>query len=249
MATCSPGHEACSIDRGKDHFDRLVVRLQVGSKPPFVADGGVVAPLGEHVPQRVKRLGPHPERLPKRGGADRDDHELLEVNVVVGMPAAVDDVHHRHRERHGGHAPEVLVQWQLRRSSRGFRHGYRDAEDGVRAEFFFERRTVLLDHQVVDVALVAGLLAAQQRGQHMLDVSHCVQHPLAAVAFLVAVSQLARFAGPSRGTRGDRRSPGATVLQQHLDFNGRVAPRVEDLLRENIGDLAHRNFILSNRVL
>src|SRR3954469_21639646 len=46
-------------------------------------------------------------RTPRRGGAGAggeggraggDDHELLEVDRVVGVRAAVDDVHHRHRQ-------------------------------------------------------------------------------------------------------------------------------------------------------
>jgi hypothetical protein len=35
----------------------------------------------------------------KRRRADRHDHEFLDVDRIVGMGAAVDDVHHRHRQR------------------------------------------------------------------------------------------------------------------------------------------------------
>ena len=34
----------------------------------------------------------------KRRRADRHDHEFLEVDRIVGMHAAIDDVHHRHRQ-------------------------------------------------------------------------------------------------------------------------------------------------------
>jgi hypothetical protein len=36
------------------------------------------------------------KRLAKTGRPDRQDHELLDVEVVVGVRAPVDDVHHRH---------------------------------------------------------------------------------------------------------------------------------------------------------
>ena len=41
----------------------------------------------------------------KRGGADRHDHEFLEVDRIVGMGAAVEDVHHRHRQQSRAETP------------------------------------------------------------------------------------------------------------------------------------------------
>ena len=51
----------------------------------------------------------------KPGG---DDHELLDVEVVVGVRAAVDDVHQRHRQRDRADAAEVAVQRQVVRRAR-----------------------------------------------------------------------------------------------------------------------------------
>ncbi len=44
---------------------------------------------------------PTRRRLGKRRSAGRDDHELLEVDRVVGVRAAVQDVHHRHGQNGG----------------------------------------------------------------------------------------------------------------------------------------------------
>ena len=41
-----------------------------------------------------------------------NDHEFLDVQVVVGVRAAVDDVHHRHRHLHRARAAEVTVERQ-----------------------------------------------------------------------------------------------------------------------------------------
>jgi hypothetical protein len=41
--------------------------------------------------------------------ADRHDHEFLNVDRVVGMFAAVDDVHHRHRQDAGRGAADIAV--------------------------------------------------------------------------------------------------------------------------------------------
>jgi hypothetical protein len=48
--------------------------------------------------QRVEHLGAHAHGLGDARRADRYDHELLEVDVVVGVHPAIDDVHHRHRQ-------------------------------------------------------------------------------------------------------------------------------------------------------
>jgi hypothetical protein len=46
----------------------------------------------------VEDLGAHAQRLAKRARADRHHHELLQVDGVVGVRAAVEDVEHRHRQ-------------------------------------------------------------------------------------------------------------------------------------------------------
>jgi hypothetical protein len=57
----------------------------------------------------MKHLGAAAQRVAKVLRADRDDHELLQIQAVVGVRAAVDDVHHRHRHLHRSGAAEVTV--------------------------------------------------------------------------------------------------------------------------------------------
>ncbi len=81
--------------------------------------------------QRVEDLGSHAQAVPERARADRDDHELLEVDLVVGVRAAVEHVHHRHRQHVGRLAAEVAPQrqtaprrrppWRRRARCRGWR--------------------------------------------------------------------------------------------------------------------------------
>ena len=54
--------------------------------------------------------GRHPNRFPEALGAHRHNHELLEVDGVVRVFAAVDDVHHGNRQASGVDPPEVSVQ-------------------------------------------------------------------------------------------------------------------------------------------
>jgi len=50
----------------------------------------------------VEHLYAAAQRFTERSWAHRLDHELLDVDVVVRMRTAVDDVHHRHRKAHVG---------------------------------------------------------------------------------------------------------------------------------------------------
>ena len=61
----------------------------------------------------------------------RHDHEFLDVDRVIGMLAAVDDVHHRSRQQTGADAAQVAVQRLLGVMRGRFGHGHRDAQDGV----------------------------------------------------------------------------------------------------------------------
>jgi hypothetical protein len=49
----------------------------------------------------VEDLGTHPQALAEALGTHRHDHEFLDVHVVWGVRAAIQDVHHGNREKTG----------------------------------------------------------------------------------------------------------------------------------------------------
>ena len=100
--------------------------------------------------QMVEHLGAHPQRLGEGARADGHDHELLEVDAVVGVGAAVEHVHHRHGQHVRGLAAEVAPQRQPLLGGRGVRRGERHGEDRVGAEPRLVRRPVELDQQPVE---------------------------------------------------------------------------------------------------
>ena len=106
----------------------------------------------------------------KRVGADRDDHELLEVDRVVGVRAAVEDVHHRHRQDPRRLAAEVAPQRLVLLGRGRARGGERDAEDRVRAEAALVRRAVELDQRAVEARLVEHVAARDRLGDLAVDV-------------------------------------------------------------------------------
>ena len=100
-----------SLLNGLDNqFNGLDVRFERGSESAFVADRGVVSPFLEHVFQRMKCFRAPAQRLAEAGGADRHDHEFLEIYVVIGMGAAIENVHHGNRQKAGAGAPQIAIE-------------------------------------------------------------------------------------------------------------------------------------------
>ena len=92
------------------------------------------------------------------------------------MRAAVEDVHHRHRQQVGVGTADVAVERQPRRLGRGLGDGQRGAEDRVGAEVGLVGRAVELVHDLVDLALVVGTHALDRRAD-LLD--HARRRPSA----------------------------------------------------------------------
>ena len=91
----------------EDRLDRRLGRSEVRREAAFVADPGLEAAIVEHPFERVVDLGAHAQRLGEARGPRWNDHELLQVDRVVRMNAAVDHVQHRHRQGRGIVATEV----------------------------------------------------------------------------------------------------------------------------------------------
>ena len=190
----SPGLKpACSIGL-QDHVEGGLVRRQVGREAAFVADQRSTVPCScSSALQRWKTSTPQRTASEKRRRAHRHDHELLHVDVVVGMRAAVDDVHHRHRQRAGAVAAQVAGRAAARPTRPPPWPGQRDGQDGVGPQPRLVRRAVQLDHQPVDGRLV-GRRSARRSASGDLAVD--VRHGLAA-----RPCRRSARASPSRSSR------------------------------------------------
>ena len=80
-------------EQGKDVFRAG----DVGGEAALVAEAGGVALVVQELLQRGVGLRPGADGLGDGWGAERGDHELLEVQAVRGVHAAVDDVEVRGR--------------------------------------------------------------------------------------------------------------------------------------------------------
>jgi hypothetical protein len=233
------GDVAGLLDGLQDHLDRRFVVLDVGREAAFVADGDAHALVVQDLLERVEHLGAVAHRFAEARRADRDDHQLLQVEVVVGVGAAVDDVHHRHRQHAAVHAAEVAVQRQARFFGRGAGHGHRHGQHRVGAQAALVVGAVQVDQRLVEEVLLGGVEAQHRLGDLGVDVLDGLEHALAEVARLVAVAQLDGFARAGGRARGHGRAAHGARLQQHVAFDGGVAARVQDLAADDVNDCAH----------
>jgi hypothetical protein len=196
----------------------------------------------QHVAKGVKHLGAHPQRLGKARRTDGQHHELLEVDPVLGVRAAVQDVHHRQRQKRVVLAEQPAVQRHPRRLCRGVRGGEGGAEQRVGTEPGLVAGSVELDQAPVERRLLAEAadVEAPQRARDLAQhVPDRPSHALAAVA-LLAIAQLQRFAAAGRRPGRHRRAAALARVEQDFDLDGRVAARVKDLARSESLDSTHR---------
>jgi hypothetical protein len=179
-------------------------------------------------------------RSPRGSSARRrHDHDLLEVQRVVRVGSAVNDVHHRHGERARVHAADVAPQRNPRRFRPRARDRERNAQDGVRPEPALVGRAVQADQQGVDPSLVLRLEPGEDVEDLAVHRVHGLAHALAAVTALVAVALLDRLVRAGGRARGHGRAAQAAVFQHHIHLDGRVAAAVQHLAADDVDDFGH----------
>ncbi len=181
-------------DGFENAFERFFVGFQIGREAAFVADGGGVAVLLQHGFQIVEDFDAPAQRFVKIRRAERHHHEFLHVDGIIGVRAAVENVHHRNGKDVGRGvariAREIFVERLACGSGGGARGGHRDGEDGVSAEFRFVRRAVGFDHAAIERALIGGVQTGDGLRDFGVDVADGFQHALAEIVRLVAVAQV-----------------------------------------------------------
>ena len=187
----------------------------------------------------MEDLGAHPDRRREALRARGHEHELLEVEAVVGVRPAIEHVQERHREEPRADAAEVRVERQAHLVGGGAGHGQRDTEDRVGAERRLVRRAVEVDHGLVDRGLLGRLHPFELGPDRLLDVLERALHALAAEPLGLAVAELHGLALAGRGAGGDGSPAPGPGLQGDLHFQGGIAARVEDFARVHAGDRGH----------
>ena len=143
-------------DGFEDALKRFLVGFQIGREAAFVADGCGVAVFFQHGFQVVEDFDAPAECFAEIRRAERHHHEFLHVHGIIGVRAAIEDIHHGDGKNVGrgvgGIFREIFVERLACGGGGSARGGHGDGEDGVRAEIGFVRRAVGFDHAVVERA-------------------------------------------------------------------------------------------------
>ena len=141
------------------------------------------------------------------------------------MGAAVEHVHQRHREHARCVAAEIAPQRHSLLRRLRVRRRERGAEDRVGSQTRLVGRTVQLDQNPVQRALVGGVRARQRPRDLAVDVGDRSLYPLAPPA-RAAIAQLGRLELARRRAGGHRRVAVRSRAKPDLDLHRRVAAAV-----------------------
>ena len=195
---------ACCFYRFSDNSQRFGVGTQVWCVAAFVTYSSVQAFGLQHFRQVMENFRTDTNGFFQGFRANRLNHEFLNVDVVVSVLAAVDDVHHRqwHREFAWGavQLSDVLIQRHTFRSCSRFSRCQGNRQNGVSAELGFVLSTVQVDHDLVDVSLVFGIFAQYCLSDRAVYCSNGFQYAFTQETRLVTVTQFQCFTGTGRST-------------------------------------------------
>ena len=132
-------------------------------------------------------LGADFHSLCESRSSNREQHELLEGQLVSSMRTTVDDVECGGRKNVGwldtSKLGQVLVKWDTLFSSGSFGDGNANAQDGIGSEFTLVRGTIKLDKEVIDVLLGGDLEARlnQLGGNDVVNIGNGLRDACAGV--------------------------------------------------------------------
>ena len=226
-------------NRRHENLQRLRIAVQRGRKTALIAHrGGQLAAL-ENLLQRVEHLGAHPQPFGKRLGAARHNHELLHINWRIGMRAAVDDIHHRHRQHVGIEPAQMPIQRNLQCRRRRARHRHGNAQHGIRAQLGLGLGAIQLQQRVIHRLLLARVHPGQRLGHQRIHIFDRLLHPLAQIALGIAIAQLQRFIRAGGRAGRNRRAAQRAARQLHIGFKGGIPARIKNFTGVDRCNLEH----------
>ena len=226
-----------ALDRLDNGIQRCLIRWQVRRKATFIPDRGVEAFALQHTLQGVENLRTITQCFRKIGRTDRQDHEFLDIDAVIGMHTTVDDVHHRYR--HGGAVSEMPEKRLALRQRLRLRRSQRHRKQGVRTEIALVGTTVQLDHLLIERTLIRKRFSEQRSTQYAVHIRNGLSHTLAEIARMVAVPELDGFAGSRRCAGGHSGAGKAAICERYLGLNGGIAAGVQDFPGVDVDNLDH----------
>jgi len=85
----------------------------------------------------MKHLNSHTNGFRKGCCVMRGNHEFLEINIVIGMSSAIDDVHTGTGKRWALTSSQILIQWNTGTFGFSARISQRNSEDCIGSQYRF----------------------------------------------------------------------------------------------------------------
>ena len=183
------------FDGELDELERFIVAVfDEWSIATLVANGRGILAIFEDFLEIVEYLSTHANGVVDVTCAYWNNHVFLEIGRPVGVCATVHDIHHRHWETHlvgsAGNFGDIFVEANAFSMRDGFCGSERNGQDSVSAKIGFVFGAVEIKHELVDLFLVAGVVADKNIGDFVVDVPDSLECAFAEVASFVAVAEL-----------------------------------------------------------
>ena len=184
-------------------------------------------------------FGIHAQGFGKVYGPNRHDHEFLDIDVVIGMSTAIEDVHHRNRQFLSVDTAQILVQGQTGIFSGCFGAGKADAQDGIGTKFAFIFGSIKAQERLVNLDLTGRFKANEGIADDVVDVIHSLQDAFTEVTVLIPVTQFHGFMNACGSTARNSSAADDAVIKEDLHFNGGVAAGIQDFSCADIFNKSH----------
>src|ERR1044072_699938 len=152
------------------------------------------------------------------------------------MRAGVENVHHRNGQDARVVSTEITKKRFVFCGRCCMRDRKRNAEQRIRAEILFVRRTIHLNHAIVDLRLIERAHAFDRRCDFLVHIGAGFQNAFTAVTFFVAVTQFPRFMLAGAGAARNNGSTERAAFESNINLDGWIAARIENLARVNFLD-------------
>ena len=213
--------------------------VDVWSETAFVTDSSRHTVSIHDLLQGMEDLGAAAKSFAEGRKTGRDNHEFLNVEIIVGMSAAVHNVHHRNGQSEAVDTAEIAIQRECAFFCSCAGNGQRNSEDGVCAETGLIWGAVEFDHGAVDFSLLAGVVTDNLIADFVVDVGNGLQNALAVVAGSISIAQLDGFAAACRSTARDSCTADHAGGKNDFGFNRRVAAGIQYFTAKDFNNFAH----------
>ncbi len=178
----------------------FVSGLQIRSKTAFIANVCVLTGSFQVFLQSLENFGTHTDSFFNRICRNRHNHKFLNINRVICVFAAVQNVHHWNWQSASHSAAQVTIQRQASFFCLSFSHSQRYCQNSVSAQVAFVFCAVQINHCVINVNLIFCFIASQSVINFVVYIFNSFQNTFAAKAGFVTVTQFYSFVYACRST-------------------------------------------------